>query len=342
MPHRDYQRHERRVDRTLTAINAGAVTSGETTPATPQKPWVGVDENGLGPRLGPLVATACTLSVRELDVEKARALGARLGIEDSKVSSGFGSMAHAEGLALAIAEEALGRPPMHADDVLAALSLDDVPALRAPCPSSTRAQCWGDLPVPAFGGKLAHGQQLLRALSASKTEARVVRVRTAVLCAKTYNEALVRLTSKLVVDLELFERLVLDAREAAGADVIATCGMVGGIRKYQSRFQHFDLSRTTMIEEVKGRSAYRIEGVGDVSFEVDADAHALPVAIASMVGKYIRELLMARLNQFYRGHDATLTNVSGYHDPVTGRFVEATRLLRQKLDIAPICFERNG
>lgn len=332
----------RHVDRRADAINARRVTSRESLAVEPQKLWVGVDENGLGPRLGPLVATACTLSVRELDVAKARALGARLGIEDSKVSSGFGSMAHAEGLALAIAEAALGRPPLNADDVLAALSLDGIPALRAPCPSSTQAQCWGELSVPAFGGKLALGRDLLRALGASKTEARVVRVRTAVLCAKTYNEALVRLSSKLVVDLELFERLVLDARQAAGADVIATCGMVGGIRKYPSRFQHFDPSKTAMLEEVKGRSAYRIEGVGEVSFEVDADAHALPVAIASMVGKYIRELLMARLNQFYRGHDATLTNVSGYHDPVTGRFVEATRLLREKLAIAPICFERNG
>ncbi len=144
------------------------MTSREFNVSAPQKLWVGVDENGLGPRLGPLVATACTLSVRELDVAKARALGARLGIEDSKVSSGFGSMAHAEGLALAIAEASLGRPPMNADDVLDALSLDGIPALRAPCPSSTQAQCWGALPVPAFGGKLAHGQELLRALGASK------------------------------------------------------------------------------------------------------------------------------------------------------------------------------
>ncbi len=305
-------------------------------------PWVGVDENGLGPRLGPLVATACTLDVRDLDAKKARALGAKLGIEDSKVSAGFGSMAHAEGLALAIAEEALGRPARDADDVLSALSLDGLDALQAPCPTSTRAQCWGALPVPAFGGKLAHGQGLLRSLAASKSETRVVRVRTAVLCTRKYNEALVRLTSKLVVDLELFERLVLDARAAAGRDVLATCGMIGGIRKYTTRFQHFDVAKTETLEEVKGRSSYRVQGVGEVAFEVDADAHALPVAIASMVGKYIRELSMARLNQFYRGHDATLTNVSGYHDPVTGRFVEASRLLREKLDIAPICFERNG
>ena len=303
---------------------------------------MGVDENGLGPRLGPLVATSCTLHLREIDPKKTHVLGERLGIVDSKVSAGFGAMAHAEGLALAIAEDALGRPPKDADDVLAALSLDGALALRAPCPAKTHAQCWSALPVPAFGGSLAHGRDLLRSLSASKSQVRIARVRTAILCVKTYNEALVLRSSKLVVDLELFERLVLDARQAARRDVLATCGMVGGIRKYTSRFQRFDVARTTMLEEVKGRSAYRIEGVGEVAFEVDADAHALPVAIASMVGKYIRELCMARLNQYYRGHDPSLSPVSGYHDPVTARFVEATRLLRKRLEIEPGCFERNG
>ncbi len=303
--------------------------------------WVGVDENGLGPRLGPLVATACALDTPRRDASAAK-LGASLGITDSKVSSGFGSMAHAEGLALAIAEAESGSAPTSADDVLGALSIDGLLALRAPCPSPSRAQCWSPLPVPAFGGEIALGRDILGSLGGKRGKTRVVRLRSAILCARTYNDAVARRGSKLDVDLELFERLLLDVSRATGRELRAVCGMVGGIRRYTSRLVHIDPSRVETIEESKKRAAYRVEGLGEMSFVVDADASSLPVALASMVGKYVRELAMARQNAFYRRHDAELSDVSGYHDPMTNRFVDATRLLRTKLAIEDRCFERTS
>jgi ribonuclease HII len=314
-------------------------------PARPERTepplWVGVDENGLGPRLGPLVATACALETSRKDASASK-LGASLGIADSKVSSGFGSMAHAEGLALAIAAQSLGRTPEHADDVLAAISLDGLDTLRAPCPSTTRAQCWSSHSVPAFGGELAQGREILASLGDARGRTQVVRVRSAILCAHTYNAAVARRGSKLDVDLELFERLLLDVRGATGRELRAVCGMVGGIRRYPQRFLHLDAAHTTTIEEARRRASYYVEDLGDVTFEVDADASSLPVALASMVGKYVRELAMARQNAFYRGHDPELPEVSGYHDAVTGRFVEASRLLRAKLEIRDGCFERTS
>jgi ribonuclease HII len=303
--------------------------------------WVGVDENGLGPRLGPLVATACVLETARRDASATR-LGAELGIADSKVSSGFGSMAHAEGLALALAERELGRAPEHADEVLGVLSLDALDTLRAPCPTSTQPQCWSRHAVPAFGGGAAEGHAILDALGDARGRTQVVRVRSAILCASTYNAAVARRGSKLDVDLELFERLLLDARAATGRELRAVCGMVGGIRRYAPRFALLDATRTTVVEEGRSRAAYHVEDLGEISFEVDADARSLPVALASMVGKYVRELAMARQNAFYRARDPELPEVSGYHDAVTGRFVEASRLLRARLAIADGCFERTS
>jgi ribonuclease HII len=303
--------------------------------------WVGVDENGLGPRLGPLVATACALETSRRDASATK-LGASLGIADSKVSSGFGSMAHAEGLALALAESELGRVPEHADEVLGALSLDHLDTLRAPCPASARPQCWSSHAVPAFGGDVTEGRAILASLGDARGRTRVVRVRSAILCASTYNAAVARRGSKLDVDLELFERLLLDVKGATGRELRAVCGMVGGIRRYPPRFALLDAARTTTIEEDRTSAAYYVEDLGDVSFEVDADASSLPVALASMVGKYVRELAMARQNAFYRAHDPELPEVSGYHDAVTGRFVEASRLLRTRLAIVDDCFERTS
>ena len=61
-----------------------------------------------------------------------------------------------------------------------------------------------------------------------------------------------------------------------------------------------------------------------------------------MVGKVVREIAMRRLTGFYRRHDERLEEVSGYHDPRTRRFAEASAPLRQKLAIAPDCFARRG
>ena len=81
---------------------------------------VGVDENGLGPRLGPLVATALTLEVRgSYDAGRLRRRGLALGVTDSKQVSGFGNMAFAESVALALVERSEGVPMSDADAFLA-------------------------------------------------------------------------------------------------------------------------------------------------------------------------------------------------------------------------------
>lgn len=299
---------------------------------------IGVDENGLGPRLGPLLATAATIEVRRYDREALRALGDELGIGDSKQVSAFGRMAHAEGLALAVAA-AGGAAPKDVDALFAALSIDGLLSLRAPCPdAATSRQCWSSLALPAFGGDLAAGEAMLSALG--RAGVRLSRVRSAIACAGVFNEWVAGGQSKLALDLHLFERLLLDGRASAQGDVTAICGMVGGIRRYASRLTR--LGEVAIVEETKGLSRYHASGLGSLSFEVSADDRHLPVGLASMIGKYLRELAMARLVGFYRAHDDSLPVVSGYHDPVTRRFVDSSADLRRKLGVVGSCFERNG
>jgi ribonuclease HII len=304
---------------------------------------VGVDENGLGPRLGPLVATAVALDVspRGYDPRRLKRAGARVGVGDSKVTSAFGAMAHAEGLALALVERLDGCAPESADALLAAVALDPVQRMRSPCDDESRPQCWGaPMPLPAFGGDVAAGRAILARLE--RAGARPVRARSAVACVRVYNRELARRGSKLCVDLELFERLLLDARGALGRDVTAICGMVGGIRRYPSYLARVEVASLETVEESASRSVYRAAGLGELRFEVDCDAGHLPVALASMLGKYVRELLVERQGRFYRGHHPELPAASGYHDPVTARFVAGTADLRRRLGIADDCFERTG
>lgn len=301
----------------------------------------GVDENGLGPRLGPLVATAVTLELDERAQDKPKALtskAARMGIGDSKAVSAHGDMAWAESVALA-ALAVDGVAATDADTFLGSLAVDGLYALRSPCPTEASAQCWGAaMPLPAFGGDVAEGKKALAKLA--RAGATLRRARSAIACAKVYSEGVERRRSKLSFDLELFERLLLDARAAAGIDLNAVCGMVGGIRSYHDYFFWIDPMRVVTLEEIKGRSSYHVHQLGTVTFEVDADASNVAVALASMIGKYVRELSMARIHRFYAGHIAELPEVSGYHDPVTAKFVKSTAAVRRKLRLPVSCFER--
>jgi len=300
---------------------------------------VGLDENGLGPRLGPLVATAVTLESPSYDRAGLRRAGLRVGIGDSKAVSGFGRMARAESIVLALLERLHGACPTEADELLRLVALDGLLPLRAPCPSRAAPQCWSvGISLPVFGGDPEAGHRALDRLE--RRRVRVRRACSAIACAGVLNGELRDDVSKLVIDLGLFERLILDARRAAGAEVTAYCGMVGGIRRYDGYFRHFDGTSVRVVGTDRARCAYHVDGLGDVVFEVHADDAHLPVALASMLGKYVRELAMERQNRFYRERDPVLPAPSGYHDPVTARFVERSAPLRRRLGIVSDCFER--
>jgi ribonuclease HII len=303
---------------------------------------VGVDENGLGPLLGPLVTTAVTLEVPRYVKKRLAGAGRELGIDDSKNTAGFGQMKVAEGLTLALIEALCAQACDDVDSLFAALLLDPRAALLSPCPEAARPQCWSSaVALPCFGGDVQEGREMLGALLGRGV--RVVRARSAVACTGVLNARLDRGQSRVEVDLELMERLVLDARQSGQEELLAICGMVGGIRNYIAKMRHLQLhGSVTPRKAARGTLAFDVATLGQVAFEIDADANHMPVALASMVGKYVRELWMARQNRFYQGHDASLEDVSGYHDPVTQRFVVSSRALRVRLGVHDDCFMRRA
>jgi hypothetical protein len=66
------------------------------------------------------------------------------------------------------------------------------------------------------------------------------------------------------------------------------------------------------------------------------------VGMASLVGKWIRDLLMARVVRYHRRSHPDLPDASGYHDPVTTRFIAATRLTRARTNLPDDCFTRRA
>jgi ribonuclease HII len=303
---------------------------------------VGIDENGLGPVLGPLVVTATAFVGPDPSSRSSRRQGKQVGIDDSKATSSFGRMAHAEGIALAALERLSGRVPRDADALLATVSLDPRETLMAPCPArGARPQCWGEpVELPAFGGSVKEGRAALAGLSDRGLHLRFVR--SAMVCPRVFNRMHASGMSKSTIDLALFERLLLAVRGEAGAEVCARLGMVGGIRRYPARFTHIGERTVTTLAEQRSHAIYRVEGIGELRFEVGADGRYLPVALASMIGKYVREVIVERQHRFYRRYDPELARASGYRDPVTKRFIARSEPHRRRLRVADSCFFRRA
>ncbi len=306
---------------------------------------IGVDENGLGARLGPLIVTAALARVspegaRWLATSGHARMAAELG--DSKALASHADSRLGEAWARVIAE-AVGpgaAPPASPAEVFARLSLEGPPALAARCPPSARDQCWG-----TDGEGFRAGDALvnrvrgrLRELAAEGVQ--VERVLTSVACTARLNEERTAGRGRFVVDLHAMERLVLRLREGVDAEVDAVCGKVGGIGDYTRYFGPLAGRLHTVLSAERAHAAYRFPGLGQVHFVMNADATDALVMLASLVGKYVRELFMGRIGRFHVGGGAQ-DLPSGYHDPRTDRFVVATAGSPSRRRVPPTCFERS-
>jgi ribonuclease HII len=311
---------------------------------------LGIDENGLGPRLGPMIITAVMAEVDERGAKviarKARGgLARRLG--DSKGLVAHGNVTLAETWARALVERgaARSRAASNPDALIHAIALDDRSELTRPCPERVRAQCWN------VEGEQFDDDDDTRALRRTidrdlerleKRGVRVTAVRSVIACAKRMNQDVDRGRSRFVTDLHAMERLILALREQCDGELDVVCGKVGGFGSYGKVFGALAGRLHMVLEEGRPRSAYRFPSLGTIAFVRDADERHLLVGLASLVGKYLREQLMGRIVHHYLAADPELgvQHASGYHDPITTRFIVATEALRKKRRVPSDCFLR--
>lgn len=300
---------------------------------------IGADENGLGARLGPMVVTAVMARV---DERGARLLGHRLpkrvrgDLGDSKQMISHGNVDLGEAWA-----RALGTPGSKSPNELAKeLFLEDEAALLSPCPKHAEAQCWtvsesGFRADPELVDRVFSHVEYLRQRGVDLCNAKC-----SIRCTRVLNDERAGGGNRFVSDLHAMERLTLWLREQARSEVVAICGKVGSMSDYSSFFGPLSGRLHATMAQGKALSAYKFPGLGELHFKRDADAEDPLVMLASLVGKYVRELLMARIARYYEPDEER--SPSGYHDPVTSEFVLRTKTLRRSRRIPASCFERKG
>jgi hypothetical protein len=316
--------------------------------------WIiGVDEAGYGPNLGPFVMTAvaCRLPDERAEDDLWQVLrpavrrhgepdDGRLLVEDSKLvyAAPRGLLGLEAGvLALVRGAWRVARGANQPAPVLGQLLDHLCPAAR----SELGCECWytGTTPLPleVKAGTLgAAADRLARA--AGEAGLCWGGVRSVVLCPSRFNAVLDRWGSKgVVLGLALAELLRGGHDPDEGTDPVAfVIDKHGGRNNYAALLQEAVPDGMVLAEEEgRERSVYRVIGLRRpvrLTFTPRADAGHLCVALASMVSKYLRELLMREFNTFWQRHVPGLKPTAGYPGDAT-RFFAAIRPAAARLGV---------
>ena len=291
----------------------------------------GVDEAGYGPLLGPLcvgmaifdidhagTARPCMWSLLKRALTRAgRDRADRIAIDDSKKLKG--------------ARNAVAHPLCHLErGVLSMLAAGDSDrSWLESCTDLTVLERLGvKLPdVPWYGGdaiSLPLGRTagqlridagaLHRAMQDASVQAPLLRVRA--LSVPEYNRRVKGSHSKSWVNFEAACGLIEQAWRTSPTPLHLVMDRHGGRTSYQRPLRTAWPEATVDIQgESQQQSDYRLQDgrqVLHLHVRSGADGAHLPVALASMAAKLVRELLMLRLNRFFSNRVADLQPTAGY------------------------------
>ncbi|MCK4601176.1 MAG: hypothetical protein KAU28_01835 [Phycisphaerae bacterium] len=289
----------------------------------------GIDEAGFGPLLGPLVvaATAFEVSDELADVSLWRLLAGSVSRRPGRRS---GKIAIGDSKKLFSRQRA--NPLEHLErGVLAALavcerrpdSLRKLLGCLAPAAGKEVAnypwydRCDVGLPHCISASDVYLAANSLRAAMA-EVGIRLLAMRAEAVFVGEFNRLVQATANKSTTLFDVTGRLLAHLWERIpGGSMRIYVDRHGGRVRYLPALQRlFADCRFKIIEESETFSAYRVSD-GDrrveIFFSVGGEDRQLPVALASMVSKYIRELFMLLLNGFWSRHVADLAPTAGYY-----------------------------
>ncbi len=293
---------------------------------------IGTDEAGYGPNLGPLTvaATAWHLpdGVEPLDLwDELKSVltcvpergDQRLHVADSKKVFSPGEGLESLEVAVLAFLNLIKAGTTTIDQLCRSISMA---SQAAPFADAYRAEPWNTtpglgLPVDSSDDHISEWVATLNA-ELEQRGIRLLGIRARIMFPEEFNQLVIQTDSKGVVLSNATLQLVRDLADscAGNAEVsdkamLVVCDKHGGRNRYDELIsQHFDDQFVFRLEESREKSRYRM-GSMDFCFRTKAEEF-LPVALASMVAKYTREVLLHQFNHFWAKHVPGLRPTQGY------------------------------
>ena len=133
-----------------------------------------------------------------------------------------------------------------------------------------------------------------------------------------YNQMVAAVNNKATVLFMVASELIYEAaKQFPQENLQFVIDKHGGRSHYRERLQQIfpDLKMKVLVEN-ETTSSYHLTGPGSsvkIHFLARADDRQLPVALASMASKYLRELFMEKLNEYFLGRLPDIAPTAGYY-----------------------------
>jgi ribonuclease HII len=286
---------------------------------------VGIDEAGYGPILGPLVVSSSIFSLphnllasdlwqilsKSISDRRKRLAGRLLIIDSKKAYNRASGIKHLERTVLTILK-CIGKEPATLAELLELL-----------CPSCLERL--SDYPWYQDIGDYS--------LSIDKADKEIA---STVLIDDFDSNGIELLDLKsCCLDVAYYNKMVAAVKNKANVLFSATCSLIksaydnfegddlqivvdrqGGRVHYRKNLQRmFGDMELKILRESPATSSYELQAGSKamrVHFVVGADGRFLPVSLASMVSKYLRELLVGSINRYFAGFSGDLKPTAGY------------------------------
>lgn len=286
---------------------------------------VGIDEAGFGPLLGPLVVSSCSFSVGQqmLDADLWQALKKSVGIKRSHLAGRLlitdSKKAYSKSLGIGHLQRTV---------LACCRCLDKTPATLAElvkilCPESFQRLMdypWHkgieEYSVSADVAGVNIASSVFRD-DMSSNGLKLLELKSCCLDVAFYNKMVGEVKNKSSVLFSTTSQLIKRAYDSFDTDSLQILvDRQGGRSYYRKGLQlMFPDAQLAIVRETDTVSSYELRDnrrTMRVHFVVGADRKFLPVSLASMVSKFLRELLIDCMNRYFTSRCTGLQPTAGY------------------------------